>query len=130
MYTKSGLRKAIFVDNPSYSVYRVPGGMSAGVGSSHFDSHCASDSVLRFSIHFPCLSQSHRTCPPTTISPTPSPPTIYVQISQGAVVVHCIERSAHNMLVSRNMNVDRIGALHNSYLARSGHVGGDGVLRC
>ena len=31
-------------------------------------------------------------------------------------MVHCIERSAHNMLVSRNMNVDRIGALHNSYL--------------
>ena len=30
--------------------------------------HCASDTVLRFLINVPCLSQSHQTCPPTSIS--------------------------------------------------------------
>ena len=30
--------------------------------------HCAWRSVLRFSISVPCLSQSHRTCPPTIAS--------------------------------------------------------------
>eukprot|EP00966_Prymnesium_polylepis_P300540 6945495-Prymnesium_polylepis.1 len=37
-------------------------------GKSCSCDHCASGSVLGFSINVPCLSQSHRTCPPTSIS--------------------------------------------------------------
>ena len=74
--------------------------------------HCASTVVLRFSISVPFLSQSHRMSPPTSISARRRRRRIQI-LQELSGPLHRRERAHAG---SRNMKVDRIGALHNSYV--------------